>query len=68
MRTPRNDRLSDKDDATQTGREKTPGRDAQSATAPGKRSFATRSAKRLTGRQALNAVASSRVSMMHAMG
>jgi N utilization substance protein A len=32
MRTPRNDRLSDKDDATQTGREKTPGRDAQSAT------------------------------------
>lgn len=30
MRTPRNDRLSDKDDATQTGRDKTPGRDAKS--------------------------------------
>jgi hypothetical protein len=65
MRTPRNDRLSDKDDATQTGREKTPGRDAKSGSA---RRFATRSAKRLTGRQAPNAVASSRVSMMHAMG
>lgn len=30
MRTPRNDRLSDKDDVTQTGREKTPGRGTKS--------------------------------------
>ncbi|WP_084455954.1 DUF448 domain-containing protein [Novosphingobium rosa] len=30
MRTPRNDRLSDKDDVTQTGREKTPGRETKS--------------------------------------
>jgi hypothetical protein len=65
MRTPRNDRLSDKDDATQTGRDKTPGRDAKSGKRQTLRDTQRKEADGATGP---NAVASSRVSMMHAMG